>query len=95
MDKTISEVKTSFHSDLKSCKTADDLEQVRIKYLGRKGKLTELFNQFASLSNKEKPKYGKKLNILKSDFNSLYNDKLKSLGLDTTQTKDSKDFSLP
>ena len=64
MDKTISEVKTSFHSDLKSCKTADDLEQVRIKYLGRKGKLTELFNQFASLSNKEKPKYGKTLNIL-------------------------------
>ena len=95
MDKTINEVKTSFLSDLKSCKTADDLEQVRIKYLGRKGKLTELFNQFANLSNKEKPKYGKKLNILKSDLNSLYNDKLKSLGLDTTQTKDSKDFSLP
>jgi len=95
MDKTINEVKTSFLSDLKSCKTADDLEQVRIKYLGRKGKLTELFNQFASLSNKEKPKYGKKLNILKSDLNSLYNDKLKSLGLDTTATKDNNDFSLP
>ena len=95
MDKTINEVKTSFLSDLKSCKTADDLEQVRIKYLGRKGKLTELFNQFANLSNKEKPKYGKKLNILKSDLNSLYNDKLKSLGLGTTETKDNNDFSLP
>ncbi len=95
MDKTINEVKTSFLSDLKSCKTADDLEQVRIKYLGRKGKLTELFNQFASLSNKEKPKYGKKLNILKGDLNSLYNDKLKSLGLGVTETKDSNDFSLP
>ena len=95
MDKTISEVKTSFHSDLKSCKTVDDLEQVRIKYLGRKGKLTELFNQFASLSNKEKPKYGKTLNILKSDLNSSYNDKLNSLGLGKSETKDSKDFSLP
>ena len=95
MDKTINEVKTSFLSDLKSCKTADDLEQVRIKYLGRKGKLTELFNQFASLSNKEKPKYGKTLNILKSDLNSSYNDKLNSLGLGKSETKDSKDFSLP
>ena len=95
MDKTINDVKTSFHSDLKSCKTADDLEQVRIKYLGRKGKLTELFNQFASLSNKEKPKYGKTLNILKSDLNSSYNDKLNSLGIGISETKDSKDFSLP
>ena len=95
MDKTINEVKTSFHSDLNSCKTADNLEQIRIKYLGIKGKLTELFNQFASLSNKEKPKYGKTLNILKSDFNSSYNDKLNSLGLGKSETKDSKDFSLP
>tara|TARA_B100000287_G_scaffold27041_1_gene25780 strand:- start:6041 stop:7021 length:981 start_codon:yes stop_codon:yes gene_type:complete len=95
MDKTINDVKTSFHSDLKSCKTADDLEQVRIKYLGRKGKLTELFNQFASLSNKEKPKYGKTLNILKSDLNSSYNDKLNSLGIGISEAKDSKDFSLP
>ena len=95
MNKTINEVKTSFHSDLKSCKTADDLEKIRIKYLGRKGKLTELFNQFASLSNKEKPKYGKTLNVLKSDLNSSYKDKLSSLGLGKTDTKDSKDFSLP
>ncbi len=95
MDKTINDVKTSFQSDLKSCKTADDLEQVRIKYLGRKGKLTELFNQFASLSNKEKPKYGKTLNILKSDLNSSYNDKLNSLGIGISEAKDSKDFSLP
>ncbi len=66
MDKAINKVKTSFQSELKSCKTSENLEQLRIKYLGRKGQLTDLFNQFGALSNKEKPKYGKTLNILKS-----------------------------
>ena len=52
MDKAIKKVKTSFQSDLKSCKTSEDLEQLRIKYLGRRGQLTDLFNQFGTLSNK-------------------------------------------
>ena len=94
MDKAINKVKTSFQSDLKSCKTSEDLEQLRIKYLGRRGKLTDLFNQFGTLSNKEKPKYGKTLNVLKSDFTRSYNKKLTVLSLD--QGSDNKrDFSLP
>jgi phenylalanyl-tRNA synthetase alpha chain len=94
MDKAINKVKTSFQSDLKSCKTSEDLEQLRIKYLGRRGELTDLFNQFGTLSNKEKPKYGKTLNVLKSDFTRSYNKKLTVLSLD--QGSDNKrDFSLP
>ena len=94
MDKTIKKVKTSFQSDLKSCKTSEDLEQLRIKYLGRRGKLTDLFNQFGTLSNKEKPKYGKTLNVLKSDFTRSYNEKLTVLSLDQG-SDDKRDFSLP
>ena len=94
MDKAINKVKTSFQSDLKSCKTSEDLEQLRIKYLGRRGELTDLFNQFGTLSNKEKPKYGKTLNVLKSDFTRSYNEKLTVLSLDQG-SDDKKDFSLP
>ena len=94
MDKAINKVKTSFQSDLKSCKTSEDLEQLRIKYLGRRGKLTDLFNQFGTLSNKEKPKYGKTLNVLKSDFTISYNEKLTVLSLDQG-SDDKRDFSLP
>jgi phenylalanyl-tRNA synthetase alpha chain len=94
MDKAINKVKTSFQSDLKSCKTSEDLEQLRIKYLGRRGKLTDLFNQFGTLSNKEKPKYGKTLNVLKSDFTRSYNEKLTVLSLDQG-SDDKRDFSLP
>ncbi len=94
MDKAIKKVKTSFQSDLKSCKTSEDLEQLRIKYLGRKGQLTDLFNQFGTLSNKEKPKYGKTLNVLKSDLTTSYNEKLTVLNLDQGND-DKRDFSLP
>ena len=94
MDKTIKKVKTSFQSDLKSCKTSEDLEQLRIKYLGRRGQLTDLFNQFGTLSNKEKPKYGKTLNVLKSDLTTSYNEKLTVLSLDQG-SDDKRDFSLP
>ena len=94
MDKAIKKVKTSFQSDLKSCKTSEDLEQLRIKYLGRRGQLTDLFNQFGTLSNKEKPKYGKTLNVLKSDLTTSYNEKLTVLNLDQGND-DKRDFSLP
>ena len=94
MDKAINKVKTSFHSELESCKTSENLEQLRIKYLGRKGQLTDLFNQFGALSNKEKPKYGKTLNILKSDLTASYNDKLATFNLNQG-SDDRRDFSLP
>ena len=94
MDKAINKVKTSFQSDLKSCKTSEDLEQLRIKYLGRRGELTDLFNQFGTLGNKEKPKYGKTLNVLKLDFTRSYNEKLTVLSLDQG-SDDKRDFSLP
>ncbi|MEE3301787.1 MAG: phenylalanine--tRNA ligase subunit alpha [Candidatus Neomarinimicrobiota bacterium] len=94
MDKAINKVKTSFQSELKSCKTSENLEQLRIKYLGRKGQLTDLFNQFGALSNKEKPKYGKTLNILKSDLTTSYNKKLATFNLDQG-SDDRRDFSLP
>ena len=93
MDKAIKKVKTSFQSDLKSCKTSEDLEQLRIKYLGRRGQLTDLFNQFGTLSNKDKPKYGKTLNVLKSDLTTSYNEKLTVLSLDQG-SDDKRDFSL-
>ena len=63
LDKSIKEIKTSFRSDLSNCKTSTDLENIRIAYLGRKGKITLLFDDFAKLSGSEKPKYGKALNL--------------------------------
>ena len=79
LDNTIKEIKASFKSDLSSCNTSTDLENIRIKYLGRKGKLTTLFEEFTKLPGSEKPKYGKTLNILKNDLTNAFNKKLNEL----------------
>jgi len=43
----------------------EELEAFRIKFLGRKGILNDLFAQFKDIPNEEKPKVGKKINELK------------------------------
>lgn len=45
---------------------AEELEAYRIKYLGRKGSITELFDEFKALPGEEKRSLGKLINELKS-----------------------------
>ncbi len=46
-------------------KTLDELEQIRIKYISKKGLVSQLFDDFKNISGDEKRKYGKVLNELK------------------------------
>jgi phenylalanyl-tRNA synthetase alpha chain len=50
----------------------DELEEYRLKYLSRKGLLSQLFEDFKSASKKEKPLLGKRLNELKQLAESKY-----------------------
>ena len=54
--------------DLSSATTAEQVENVRIKYLGRKGLITNLAKEtdFSKLSAEEKKEFGQKLNELKN-----------------------------
>lgn len=45
---------------------AADIEMFRVKYLGKKGVISELFEQFKSIPNEEKKDIGKALNMLKT-----------------------------
>lgn len=49
-----------------SVNTAEELEQLRIQYLGKKGLMNELFAQFKSVPNEEKKEMGAMLNELKT-----------------------------
>lgn len=49
-----------------SADTLEDIEQLRIQYLGKKGVLNELFAQFKSVPNEEKKEMGFLLNELKT-----------------------------
>ena len=47
--------------------TADEVEQFRIGYLGKKGHITKLFADFRNVPNEEKKEYGQLLNQLKTE----------------------------
>ena len=55
LDKTIKGLKTSFSKELSKSKTSQDLENFRIKYLGRNGQLASLFEEFNKSINAELP----------------------------------------
>ena len=47
-------------------KNKDALEAFRIKYLGSKGLLKELFNEFKNIPNDQKKDFGQVINTLKA-----------------------------
>lgn len=61
-------------SELKKSKTLEQLEQVRIAYLGRQGKLAHLFSLLAPCSLEEKRTLGPLLNEAKTSLTKAYED---------------------
>ena len=69
----LNEVQSSFRAAFKSSElTQEKLEALRIQFVGRKGKIPAFFDQLTQISNEKRPHYGKKINELKQDFQSLY-----------------------
>jgi phenylalanyl-tRNA synthetase alpha chain len=67
---------------------AKELEDFRIKYLGKKGILQDIFNEFRELSGSDKAIYGKLINQLKDLLNekiSFFKEEFEKQALDVTQ----------
>lgn len=59
-------LKKSFLNELNIASSAAELQNIRVKYLGRKGLLTSHLKSLATLSSEEKKTFGKLINELKS-----------------------------
>lgn len=78
MTEKIKLIESEFNSDLQNVSDAKSLEEIRIKYLSKKGKISQLFELFRNLSPDEKKISGKKLNDLKNYAHAKL-DELKSV----------------
>ena len=47
------------------CKTQKEVEEARIRFLGKKGEVTRLFEEFRTIDKELKKEFGKTLNELK------------------------------
>ncbi|HCN19228.1 MAG: phenylalanine--tRNA ligase subunit alpha [Planctomycetes bacterium GWA2_50_13] len=65
-------IKAEAEDELRRIGSPDELETLRVKYLGRKGILSELLAKIPSLPAEQRPEMGRLLNELKKDITSRY-----------------------
>jgi phenylalanyl-tRNA synthetase alpha chain len=74
--------------------SAEELESFRLRYLSKKGIISELFDQFRNVPATEKKEIGQNLNTLKQTALDKYND-LKSAQSQSEDSSNTNDLSRP
>ena len=89
---------TDVESSVVSVGDLQSLDALRVKYLGKKGKLTELLKQLGQLSAEERPKAGQIVNVAKQKILSLIDEReliLRKAELEQKLSQESVDVTLP
>ena len=94
MEKILDDLK----NDLKNIKSIHDLNDIKVKYLGKKGLVTSLYSKMKELTDEDKKSYGASLNNLKNEVTKLIDfekEKIETKILNEKLEKESIDISLP
>jgi phenylalanyl-tRNA synthetase alpha chain len=89
------EVKRNFFDDVDSIKDVNTLENIRIKYLGRNGIVSALFDSLKEIPKEEKPEAGRSLNFLRNEITSKIEELKSSLDFGKKEKGGKIDLSLP
>jgi len=71
----LEKIRTSLEEELNSCITLEDLEKIRIKYLGRRGILKEYFKKLKEFPEEERKEKGRILNELQDRIKNFLEEK--------------------
>ena len=94
----IEDIKKEIEKDLSSVKDLKSLNELHIKYLSKKGIITELNSKIKDVPNDKKKEFGMSVNSLRTYFNEKYNalkDKFETDELNKKLESESIDISLP
>jgi phenylalanyl-tRNA synthetase alpha chain len=83
---------------VESANTPAELDEVRVAFMGKKGKVTELMKGLGKLSAEERPAAGQKINQVKQAIQALVTDKIKAqqeAELNKKLSAESVDVTLP
>lgn len=95
---TVDEVRNHFIHELDEVGDLESLNNLKVKYLGKKGHITELNALIKTMPNEEKKEFGQKVNSLREEFLSLYEEKkikFEEQILNEKLEKETIDISLP
>lgn len=77
------------------CKTEKDIEDARVRLLGKKGEITKLFEEFRTVAPELKKEFGQKLNVLKKEATAKIEELKAQAAASGAATSDSFDATMP
>ncbi len=95
MEKTIEQIQQEALKELESAGDAESVKTISIKYLGRKGVVTQFLRNISSLPAEIRPEAGKKANETKNNLDALFKKALMHLETSSRKTDGRIDVSLP
>src|SRR5208283_1800731 len=85
-------------SAVNAAKSAEDIERLRIHYIGRKGQLTEILRSLGTVSPEDRPVVGQKANQLKNQIGNLLDSRSQEIKMQIESAKKDKlvlDITVP
>ena len=99
MEEKIEELKREAAEAVKkAAKNLNDLNEIRVKYLGKKGEITGLLRGLGKLSKEDRPRIGQIVNEARQQLETLIadkNDELKAKELESRLASEKIDVTLP
>ncbi len=99
MSEKTAALKQNFLNSLATVGNTEDLEKLRVEYLGKKGLVTDLMKEMKSLSNEEKKTFGQAVNVLKNEITETLAAKREELKQKEIELENSRmpefDISMP
>jgi len=90
----LKEIEIKAQKQIDEAASAEQMESIRVSYLGRKGILTQMLKNLKSLPIIERPAAGKQANILKQKIALSIDSRLKAVSRDE-QSQEKTDITLP
>ena len=79
MSEKIDELKQTFQEDMDKAQNTEDLENIRVTYLGKKGTITELLKGMRNMQGDERKEAGKRINLLKAQVSESIQERGKQI----------------
>jgi phenylalanyl-tRNA synthetase alpha chain len=95
LEKTIEQIKEEALKELEDASDAESIKAISVRYLGRKGAVTQYLRNVSKLPKEIRPKAGKKANETKKNLETLFKKTLKQLEAAADEADGRLDVSLP
>jgi phenylalanyl-tRNA synthetase alpha chain len=94
----MSRIQDEFNASLETVEDARSLQDLKVRYLGKKGEVTGLMKEMKNLSNEERPAYGQKVNELRQHIDAAIEEKraeIEAAALEERLKNETIDVTLP